>query len=212
MTSPTLDRDKVMRPEELALVIDQLTLKGVRSINARQNLVIVTLAAKCGLRVSEVVGINMSNVHVSAKPYNVVVTKAVGKGKKGRTVPIWDVPTLKVLQQWKEEREKQGAKPSDPFVCSQAKSTLGKPLSRRNAQFRFKTALAPLGEERIERLSIHSGRHSFCSIALHHGKSLPDVQRAAGHSSVAVTSIYLHALGDDQPVDDLFAPQQERRE
>jgi site-specific recombinase XerD len=91
-------------------------------------------------------------------------------------------------------------------VSSQAKGSAGKPLIVRNAQARFKAAIKCLGKERQAVLSIHAGRHSFCSHALAGGKSLAEVRDAAGHSNISTTSIYLHVVrDDDENVGDLFA-------
>jgi site-specific recombinase XerC len=85
---------------------------------------------------------------------------------------------------------------SFPFL-SQAKSKIGKALSVRNAQARWKAAIKVLGQERQAGISIHCGRHSFCSHALAGGRSLTEVRDAAGHANVSTTSIYLHAVCDD---------------
>lgn len=87
-----------------------------------------------------------------------------------------DAGTLADLTAWKAEREAQGGKGTDAFVCSQSNGTQGKPLSVRNAQHRWKVAVKVLGSERQADLSIHCGRHSFCSHALHGGRSLAAVR------------------------------------
>jgi integrase len=62
-----------------------------------------------------------------------------------------------------------------------------------------------LGAARSQSLTIHHGRHTFVSHALAGGRSLAEVQAAAGHSNVAVTSAYLHiVVNDDEPVGNLF--------
>jgi len=54
-------------------------------------------------------------------------------------------------------------------------------------------------------LTIHHGRHTFISHALAGGRTLAEVRDAAGHSSVLVTSAYLHvAVEDEGTVGDLF--------
>lgn len=65
-----------------------------------------------------------------------------------------------------------------------------------------------LGTERQQELTIHTGRHSFVSHALAgpNARSLAEVRDAAGHSSLAITSIYTHVATDDDgdDVGDLF--------
>ena len=54
-------------------------------------------------------------------------------------------------------------------------------------------------------LTIHHGRHTFISHALAGGRTLAEVRDAAGHSSVLVTSAYLHVAVEDQGTEgDLF--------
>lgn len=197
MHAKPLDPIRILTRAEIATVIADLKRKR-RSVNSRQNLIIFRLATCCGLRVSEVVGLNLSNVKVgNGRPY-LEIPARIAKRKKARRVPLWwDAATLADLQAWKAERESQGATAGSPFVCAQAKGSQGKRLSARNAQARFKKCLKPLGPERVEVLSIHSGRHSFCSHALAGGRSLAEVRDAAGHANISTTSIYLHTVTDD---------------
>lgn len=203
---------KILTGDEVRAVLADLKRKR-RSVNTRQNLVVFRLATCCGLRVSEVVGLKMANVKLGSQRPHIEVPAAIAKRKKARTVPLWwDAGTLADLDQWKRERTARGAKPGDPFVCSQSGGTnsrtgapsLGKPLSDRNAQARFKTAIRCLGPERVASLSIHCGRHSFVSHALAGGRNLAEVRDAAGHANVSTTSIYLHALPDDGEPGNLF--------
>jgi integrase len=46
-------------------------------------------------------------------------------------------------------------------------------------------------------MHVHCGRHTFISHAIASGRSLVEVRDAAGHTNIAVTSIYLHALPND---------------
>ena len=197
MNAKPIDSIKILGRSEIAAVVADLKRKR-RSRNSRQNLIIFRLATCCGLRVSEVVGLNLGNVKVgSGRPY-IEVPREIAKRKKARRVPLWwDAGTLADLRAWKNERMTQGAGPNDNFVCSQAKGTRGKRLSVRNAQSRFKRCVKPLGPERVAILSIHCGRHSFCSHALAGGRTLAEVRDAAGHANVSTTSVYLHTVCDD---------------
>jgi integrase len=81
----------------------------------------------------------------------------------------------------------------------------GEPLQRHALRRRFLSACGVLGRERARTLTIHHGRHTFISHALAGGRSLAEVQAAAGHSNVAVTSAYLHIVVDDaEPIGNLF--------
>lgn len=210
----SIDAVRILTRSEIAAVIADLKRKR-RSRNTRQNLVIFRLATCCGLRVSEVVGLKLSNVRVAGARPHLVVPKAIAKRGVRRTVPLWwDAATLADLTAWKAERQAMGAGPGDAFACSlnggrnpqTGRESAGEPLSVRNAQQRFKQAIKCLGEERVATLSIHAGRHSFCSHSLAGGRNVVEVRDAAGHANVSTTSQYLHAIrDDDEGVGDLFA-------
>jgi integrase/recombinase XerC len=205
-TSWTVNETMILTRSEVAAVLEDLRRKAKRSVNTRQNLVIFRLATCCGLRVSELIGLNLADVRVGIARPHIRVRKAVAKLGKQRQVPLWwDGGTLADLRAWKDERASQGAGPHDPFVCSQAAGNRGRRLDRRNARQRFKAACAVLGDERRALLTIHHGRHTFVSHALAAGRSLAEVQQAAGHASVATTSIYTHvAVEDDGTIGNIF--------
>ena len=95
-----------------------------------------------------------------------------------------------------------GAQVTDPFVCSQHKDTRGKKLSPRNLEHRWSVAIKILWKDRVKRLSIHKGRHTFCWNALAGGRTILEVRDAAGHASISTTNIYLQtaaAARDQQP-------------
>ena len=81
----------------------------------------------------------------------------------------------------------------------------GEPLQRAAIRRRFLTACKVLGLARLRTVTIHHGRHTFISHALAGERTLVEVRTAAGHTNIAVTSIYLHiAVDDDGEVGDLF--------
>lgn len=203
-----IDRTKILSRAEIAAVLADLKRPSRRrSVNTRQNLALFRLATCCGLRASEIVGLKLGDVRVGlARPY-IRIPKAIAKGGKPRRVPLWwDRGTLEDLTAWREERARGGAGPGDPFVCAQSTVARGRPISRHNARSRFISVCRVLGAERRREITIHVGRHSFVSHALASGKrSLAEVRDAAGHSSLAVTSIYTHvATDDDGEAGDLF--------
>ena len=130
----------------------------------------------------------------------------VGSRAVAREVSLlWDAGTLADLRSWKDFRQSQGATGSDYFLCSQQTTAFGRKLDRRNARIRFIGACKALGDSRANELTVHSGRHSFVSLALAGGRSLAEVRDAAGHSNISVTSAYIHCCqDDDDEVGNLF--------
>jgi integrase len=190
----TMDRARILSRSEIACVI--ANLKGRRrSVNARQNLIVFRLSACCGLRVSEIATLRLCDVQTGGPHPHILIPETSAKRSRPRRVPLWwDTGTLADIEAWMVERLEAGAKPSDSLVCSQHKDAQGKELSARNLQHRWMVAIKVLGKDRVKRLSIQKGRHSFCSHALAAGRTITEVQVAAGHAKIATTTIYLHAI------------------
>jgi integrase/recombinase XerD len=198
MPAWTVTREKVLIKDEITRILADLKRKGRRSVNTRQNLILFRLACCCGLRASELTRLTLDNVRANSTSPNIRVPKTIAKGGKARTVPLtFDQGTLDDLRAWKAFRQTQGATGADLFICSQGKSSFGKQIDRRNARLRFKACCACLGPERRADVTIHHGRHSFISHALHQGVSIVQVKEAAGHWSLNTTSIYAHVVSDD---------------
>ena len=199
--SSSLDPTRILSRRELATVLADVKRSAQRSANARRNLIVVRLACCCGLRVSEIAGLQLDDVVVDVARPHLRLRRETTKGKKPRMVPLWwDGGTLADLVAWKAERVGQGARGHDPFVCSVQAHRPGQGLQRAAIRRRFLTACKILGPARGRTLTIHHGRHTFISHALAGGRSLAEVRAAAGHSNVAVTSVYLHVVVDDEEV------------
>ena len=167
--------------------------------NVQMNLAIVRLACCCGLRASEIGGLRLGDMRVGIGRPHIVIRAEIAKFGRPRRVPLWwDAGTLEDLTAWLDYRHGQGARRSDPFICSLQSATYGEPLNRHVLRRRFHTACRVLGWDRLRTLTIHHGRHTFISYALGGGRTLADVKAAAGHSSVRTTSVYLHVLLDEE--------------
>ncbi|HEV3300218.1 MAG TPA: site-specific integrase [Planctomycetaceae bacterium] len=194
----TLDRTRILTRCEIVRVIADLKRRR-RSVNTRQNLIVFRLSACCGLRVSEISGLRLGDVQTSGPHPRILLPESPAKRWRPRTVPLWwDRETLTDIEAWKRERIGVGAQASDPLVCSQHKDTRGKKLSARNLQHRWAVAIKVLGKERVKRLSIQKGRHSFCSHALAGGRTITEVRDAAGHAKLSTTYMYVHAVHGDE--------------
>ena len=194
----SVDQTKILTRRELACVLDDLARRAPRSASARMNLTIFRLSCCCGLRVSEIAALRLDDVNIGSDRPHLRVRPESAKGSRRRVVPLWwDAATLDDVISWKHEREGQGARPGDPFICCLWPSRFGQPLIRHTIRERFRTGCKSLGLERLRTLTIHHGRHTFISHALAGGRSLAEVRLAAGHSSVHTTSSYLHVVIDD---------------
>jgi len=189
---------KVLTREEILEVVTDLRRRAKRSINSKMNLTIFRLSCCYGLRVSEIAQLQMQHIDFACR--HILIPVEITKSKRGREVPMsWSTPGTNCLRMWKDIRLEQGAAATDPFIC-RLKDPVGTQLSRFIIGDRWRTAIRCLGPERVKRLSIHCGRHSFCTHALASGKGIDLVRDAAGHSSCGVTDVYLHGIDDDREV------------
>lgn len=191
--------DRILTLVEIGTVVAHWKRKR-RYVANRQLLAVFRLATCCGLRASEVAGITLADLRTEGARPHVRVPKTVGKGGKGRIVPLWwDQGTLDDLRSWREEQLRRGATLA---VCCQSRDAFGRPLDRRAVRRVFRRAVAILPGR--ERATTHDGRHTFVSLALAGGRGLPEVRDAAGHANLATTSIYSHCVPDDGTVGRLF--------
>jgi len=204
-TSFRVDPTRILTRRELTAVLADLHRKSIRSPNTRMNLILVRLACCCGLRVSEIAGLRVSDIRIESTRPHVRIRRGASKGGRPRVVPLWwDAGTLADLAAWKQVRLEQGATADARYIGSLQPRRIGTPLSRHTLRKRFRTGCRILGRERLESLTIHHGRHTFISHALAGGRTLAEVRDAAGHANVSITSAYLHVAVDDDTVGNLF--------
>lgn len=203
--TPVVDPTKLLLRHELHAVLNDLQQQAQRSIHGRLNLLLFRLAACCGLRVSEITGLQLDDVRCTGSRPHLRLRRGAAKGGKARVVPLWwDAGTLSDIVAWKAHRERQGATGGDWFLISARAGRSGIRYSRHTLRRRFRTACKSLGLERLQTLTIHHGRHTFISHALAGGRTLAEVRDAAGHANVSITSAYLHVAVDDTTVGQLF--------
>ena len=195
-----IDIIRILTTEEIAAVL--------ADVNQRAkwlHLTIFRLSCCCGLRRSEISGVCIDDFELVGPRPHIKVSRDIAKGRVQRRVPLWwDSGTLSDLKDWYDSRLIQTEGETDhPFICSARKGFKGAPLSGdKIAKHWDRTISRVLGWQRAKQLSIHCGRHSFVTHSLHGGRSLAEVRDAAGHSNVATTNAYLHAIDSDVP--DIF--------
>lgn len=156
--------------------IDLATPEGQR------NRAIVETLYSCGLRVSELVNLEIGKVFVD-EGY-VIVT---GKGSKERVVPISE-SALREISAWMDDRADIDIKPGEEQMLFVSRR--GKRLTRVMIFYIIKR-LAELAGIRKE-ISPHTLRHSFATHLLEGGANLRAIQQMLGHESIATTELYLH--------------------
>jgi integrase len=176
-----VDATKILTRRELSIVLADLKQRGRRS---RGNLILLRLACCCGLRASEIAGLQIGDVRTEIARPHLRIRRSASKGGRSRMVPLWwDAGTLDDLARWKADRIADGAAADAPFLTSTWPGRVKRPLSRHTLRRRFKTACKSLGVARLATLTIHHGRHTFISHALAGHRTLAEVRDAAGHAN-----------------------------
>ena len=169
---------EVLSVEEVEAIMDSVDLRSPSGVRDRA---ILELLYGCGLRVSELCGLRISQVYL-----NEGFVRVVGKGDKERLVPLGE-PAADAFRAWLDIRP-------DPaeaaFQDSAFLNLRGTPLSRVSVfkMIKKQALLAGVDKE----ISPHSFRHSFATHLIAGGADLRIVQEMLGHESILTTEIYTH--------------------
>ena len=182
LESPKLRRTlpDVLSLEELELLfnsIDHSTPEGQR------NRAILETMYSCGLRVSEVVGLAISNLYL-----DVGFVRVVGKGNKERLVPIGDTAVNYIKLYREHIRVHVGIKKGNEDILFLNRR--GSALSRVMIFMLLKDLTAKAGIKK--NVHPHILRHSFATHLVEAGADLRAVQEMMGHKSITTTEIYTH--------------------
>jgi integrase/recombinase XerD len=137
----------------------------------------------CGLRVSELIELQKSDVHFNDK-----YVRVVGKGQKERLVPIGRKALEQIKRYERAYRDHLTILPtnSDVLFLNQR----GNPISRNYIFMRIKEITQKSGIKK--NVSPHTLRHSFATVMIQAGADLRAVQQMLGHESITTTEIYTH--------------------
>jgi integrase/recombinase XerC len=148
---------------------------------ARRDVAILETIYSCGLRISELCGLQAQDIDSSEKAIRVR-----GKGKKERIVPIGDPALTAIRGYW----QLLPSEPSGDVPVFRARSSKIRAVSPRDLQLRLKKYLAIAGLD--PNLSPHMLRHSYATHLLDAGADLRSVQELLGHAHLVTTQVYTH--------------------
>ena len=166
--------------EEIDILISSIDLAAPQG---ERNRAIIETLYSCGLRVSE-----LTNIKISDLFFEEGFIKVTGKGNKQRFVPISSL-TQKYIELYKDD-----VRPHAPIV-EEHQDTLflnrrGKQLTRAMIFTIVKQLTKKAGINKI--ISPHTFRHSFATHLLENGADLRAIQLMLGHESITTTEIYMH--------------------
>jgi integrase/recombinase XerD len=171
----------LLTKEEVLAIADSCT----NGISGLRNKVLIIVLYRCGLRVSEVLGIRSSDYN-----QNEGTLRVIGKGNKMRIVGL-DSQTQMNIDLWMLKRKELGINGvgNPPIFCGISKQNIGQPIQTVYVRNLLKRLAAKAGVEK--RVTPHQLRHLFSHEMLSEGVGLHHIQRSLGHSAIATTSKYL---------------------
>lgn len=171
---------EVLSLEEIDAIIAAIDLS---QPEGQRDRTIIELLYSCGLRVSELCNLLLSDLYLDES-----FLRVTGKGNKQRLVPI-SPRAIKELQLWFIDRNTIDIKPGEEdfvFVSHRRR----KHLSRITIFHNIKIYAESAGIKKT--ISPHTFRHSFATHLLEGGANLRAIQAMLGHETIATTEIYTH--------------------
>ena len=182
LVSPRMGRHlpEVLTVEEIDRMIACIDMS---KPEGQRNRAIIETLYGCGLRVSELVGLKMSQIY--AEDEYVVVQ---GKGNKQRAVPISAVALEQIALYVEQTRSHQTVKRGSEDILFLNRR--GGQLTRVMVFYIVKELCELAGIRKV--VSPHTLRHSFATHLLEGGANLRAIQQMLGHESITTTEIYVH--------------------
>jgi integrase/recombinase XerD len=171
-------------PEVLSTAeVDQLEASiDLSKWEGHRNRAIIEVLFSCGLRVSELVNLKLSDLYIDEE-----YVRVMGKGSKERLVPI-SKRAINELSFWFDDRCHMQIKPGEEDYVF---------LNRRGAHLTRTMILIMIKRQAVEAgihktISPHTLRHSFATALLEGGADLRIIQALLGHENIGTTEIYTH--------------------
>ena len=147
-----------------------------------RNRAIIEVLFSCGLRVSELVNLKLSDLYLDDE-----YVRVLGKGSKERLVPI-SSKAIQELHYWFDDRHLMNIKPGEEdYVFLNRR---GAHLTRTMILIMIKAQAKEAGIQKT--ISPHTLRHSFATALLEGGADLRFIQALLGHEDIGTTEIYTH--------------------
>lgn len=162
--------------DEMFRLIETAETKGVLGLRDKA---ILELLYSSGIRVSELVGINLSNIDLTSS-----LVKVLGKGNKERIVPLGS-KAQEAIRQFIEKRHELHSKGDSLFVNSRGGRLTTRSVGRIVKKYSIISGIP-------KNVSPHVLRHTFATHLLGSGADLRAIQEMLGHSSLSTTQRYTH--------------------
>ena len=181
-----LDSPKIPKtlPRFLNLEESQRLLSSVEGRNKERDYCILCIFLNCGLRISEIVGLNLGDIRSDH-------LRVVGKGSKERVVYLNDA-TAQAINDYLLVRKNITAEDKNAFFLSSRRSR----VSREAVHSMVKKSLLRAGLD-ADKYSAHKLRHTAATLMLKNGVDVRTLQELLGHEHLNTTQIYTHVDSTD---------------
>lgn len=175
-------------PKYLSLEESKKLLEHIDGTYKYRDYAIITIFLNCGLRLSELAGINLTDIRDNK-------LTVIGKGDKERTVYLNEACVKSIQDYIQKERPKEGVK--QPHRNALFLSRLNQRISVKTIQYVVKKHLQAAGLD-TSKYSVHKLRHTAATLMYRYGHvDVRVLQEILGHSDLSTTQIYTH-LDDEQ--------------
>lgn len=179
ISSPKLDK-KLPKFLDVGKITKLILSPDVKTPSGLRDRAILETLYSCGIRVSELVGLDMDDVDFISG-----VIKVLGKGRKERMVPIGDMALSSIRKYTEGNLHSRAKGRSAVFLNSRGSRLTDRSVRRVIDKYIHACSIG-------EKISPHSLRHSFATHLLDRGADLRSVQELLGHMNLSTTQIYTH--------------------
>lgn len=183
MSSPSVGK-ALPRPipiNQVRLLLEQPAK--LSTSEAKRDRAMLELLYASGMRISELVALNMGDVNLEGDYF----VRCFGKGRKERIIPLYEQVALTIREYINKERPKLLRNKKDNALFLNAR---GERLTRQGFWQKLKEYARSAGLD--EKISPHTLRHSFATHMLNGGADLRSVQELLGHANISTTQVYTH--------------------
>ena len=180
-----LDSPKIRQTLPRYLTLDESIrlLESIDGDNAERDFCIITLFLNCGMRISELVGLNLSDIREDR-------IRVLGKGNKERVIYL-NAACQGALEAWLAVRSRSGAADPSALFISRKHTR----LSKDGVHYMLKQRFTAAGLD-SSKYSAHKLRHTAATLMLQNGGDVRTLQEVLGHEHLNTTQIYTHVDSD----------------
>ena len=180
-----LDSPKIRQTLPRYLTLDESIqlLESIEGDNAERDFCMITLFLNCGLRISELVGLNLSDVRDDR-------LRVLGKGTKERIVYL-NAACQNAIEDWLTIRAMSGA--ADPHALFITRKHTR--ITKAGVHYMLKQRFTAAGLD-SSKYSAHKLRHTAATLMLQNGVDVRTLQEVLGHEHLNTTQIYTHVDSD----------------